>query len=753
VSVRTLVAALACFAGVAHAATFVVTNTNDSDAGSLRQAILDSNADADPDENVIEFALGNGAKTIQPASPLPAVTQAVTIDGSTQPDWTGAPLITIDGTNVAAGQSGLILSNHTGSTVIGLAIGGFIDSLQTGGNGLLIDGGGGHTIRGSWFGSDPTGSGALPNRYGIACVGCSGCTIGDPGSSTPRNVLSGNNDAGILLRDATNTVIQRNWIGLGSDGTTIVTNGLAGIFMLSSNAGSTGNVIGGDTSDLGNVISGNTSGVSIGSETTSGTIVRNNLIGTDASGTVVLGNSGQGININGAPSTRIDRNVIVGSSNYGIRIFNSGADGTRITDNTIGTDAAGVEAMPNGTGIRVQNGASGAPQDTRIQGNVIAHNTGAGVEVVSGFAGNVGMIVSPIGVEVTRNSIYANGGLAIDLEADGLTPNDFHDEDDGANHLQNFPIVTSVVDLGGAVEFEVILHAAPNTGYHIELFESATADPSGFGEAERWLGNVDPPVVVVTDEDGHGKSLYVLGVTVTPGAFITATATAIGGQFGGDHSTSEMGPAFLVPDGATSSSTSTSTSTTDTTTSSTSTSSTTSTSTAPTTSSSTAGTTTSSSSTTVADTTTTSSSTSTIAPGTSSSTTTTPITSTTTTTGTGVPTCPPTPFHALLACDVERLQGAVEGGVAIEPIRTKLLKRLGTAATSVTKASTACSARRTGPAKKALGKLNKALGQCAKMLRSKKARTLPESLRTALGDLIAGAQSDVAIVKSGIVCP
>jgi len=347
--------------------------------------------------------------------------------------------------------------------------------------------------------------------------------------------------------------------------------------------------------------------------------------------------------------------------------------------------------------------------------------------VMSGFAGNVGMIVSPIGVDVTQNSMYANGGLAIDLEANGLTPNDFHDEDDGANHLQNFPIVTSVEDLGeqGAVLFEGTLDAAPNTGYRIELFESATADPSGYGEAERWLGNAAPLVVVVTDEDGHGDFAYIWALAITPGAFITATATDLAGN------TSEVGPAFLVPGGATSSSTSTSTSTTDTTTSSTSTSSTTSTSTAPTTSSST----------------------STIAPGTSSSTTTTPITTTTTTTGTGVPTCPQTPFHALLACDVVRLQRAVEGAVAVGPIRTKLLARLDVAATSVAKAGTACAAGKTGPTKKALGKVNKAFGQCAKTLRSKKARTLPQAIRTALGDLITGAQSDVAIVKSGLACP
>jgi hypothetical protein len=49
--------------------------------------------------------------------------------------------------------------------------------------------------------------------------------------------------------------------------------------------------------------------------------------------------------------------------------------------------------------------------------------------------------------------------------------------------------------------------------------------------------------------------------------------------------------------------------------------------------------------------------------------------------------------------------------------------------------------------------VSKALGQCGKTLRSKKARTVPEAIRTALGDLIARAKADVTTVKSGITCP
>ena len=61
--------------------TFLVSNTGDSGPGSLRQAILDSNA-AIGATNTIDFAIsGSGVQTIAPLSSLPAITNPVLIDG------------------------------------------------------------------------------------------------------------------------------------------------------------------------------------------------------------------------------------------------------------------------------------------------------------------------------------------------------------------------------------------------------------------------------------------------------------------------------------------------------------------------------------------------------------------------------------------------------------------------------------------------------------------------------------------------
>src|SRR5215210_1430061 len=76
--VRRVSAAAPVFAG------FVVTNTNDAGAGSLRQAILDANANPGPDDITFNIS-GAGVHTITPLTPLPAATGTVVIDGYTQP--------------------------------------------------------------------------------------------------------------------------------------------------------------------------------------------------------------------------------------------------------------------------------------------------------------------------------------------------------------------------------------------------------------------------------------------------------------------------------------------------------------------------------------------------------------------------------------------------------------------------------------------------------------------------------------------
>src|SRR5512133_2406203 len=55
---------------------FTVTNTSDSGDGSLRQAIIDANAN--PGHDTIAFSVGSGAMLFQPLSALPSLTDEAT---------------------------------------------------------------------------------------------------------------------------------------------------------------------------------------------------------------------------------------------------------------------------------------------------------------------------------------------------------------------------------------------------------------------------------------------------------------------------------------------------------------------------------------------------------------------------------------------------------------------------------------------------------------------------------------------------
>ena len=102
-------------------ATFLVTSTGDSGSGTLRQAILDSNAA--PGANSIGFNIAPGGfQTISPTSPLPTITVPVTIDGSTQTNFGPRPItIAIDGSKLGVGSDGLRITAGN-STVRGLEI-------------------------------------------------------------------------------------------------------------------------------------------------------------------------------------------------------------------------------------------------------------------------------------------------------------------------------------------------------------------------------------------------------------------------------------------------------------------------------------------------------------------------------------------------------------------------------------------------------------------------------------------------------
>ena len=179
---------------------FSVTNTNDSGPGSLRQAIVDSNA-ATGGTNTIEFAIP-GARRAGHLATFPAAgdRQCGVDRRLSQPGYTGTPLIELSGSHTDF-TAGLTI---TGSdvTIRGLAVGGF-----SGGAGVLISGAGatGNVIEANDLGTDPTGTLALPNAYGVQIVGGASNNLIDGTIATAGNLIAFNIGPGVVVEGENST--------------------------------------------------------------------------------------------------------------------------------------------------------------------------------------------------------------------------------------------------------------------------------------------------------------------------------------------------------------------------------------------------------------------------------------------------------------------------------------------------------------------------------------------------------------------
>ena len=232
-------------------AVFTVTNTLDAGAGSLRQAMLDANAMAGPDD--IEFDIaGAGPHTIQPTSALPDITEELHIDGFTQDGSVentaglGMPSnatfqIEIDGS--LAGSTNGFLVDADGSSLRGLVINRF--SL----NGIRLESND-NVVSDNFIGTDVTGQAALGNLDGVLVFNSSSNEI-------RSNLLSGNLRDGVLLffPDTSFNIVEGNFVGTNRDGTADLGNTACGV-----------EVVGGSANRISdNLISGNDQhGVRIG---------------------------------------------------------------------------------------------------------------------------------------------------------------------------------------------------------------------------------------------------------------------------------------------------------------------------------------------------------------------------------------------------------------------------------------------------------------------------------------------------------
>jgi hypothetical protein len=480
---------------------------------------------------------------------------------------------TTAGTNVISGngQDGVFIGAAcTGNSVSGDVIGTVANQLTALGNGrdgVNIEQGSDNTIGGPHAGDADVISGNLncgivlgtqatgnyvendfigvtagsilvmPNHgTGVYIAGgSSGNWIGDAATGLDEqtvrsgNVISGNLGGGVVIFGAgtdSNTV-EADEIGTNQSGASVISNQKNGVLI---ETGADFNTIGSQSALGADVISGNAAdGVVITGANTSGNQVEGDLIGTNKAGTVALPNGNNGVAVaDGANANVIgggltnQGNVISGNTGDGIELRDPDTDFNRVWNNTIGTSTASADGsitpLPNEYGVFLLGGASNNTIGGASCGNTIADNNAVGVKVTGS---------TTLGDTISQNSIYANGGIGIELGTTGVVPNGSGPV--GPNTYQNYPVLSAGASPG---TITITLNAAEYTSYTIELFSS-----NGPNQGENFLTSIP----VTTTWMGAATYTYTLGAGVNATyPWLTATATDATGD------TSEFSAPLLV---------------------------------------------------------------------------------------------------------------------------------------------------------------------------------------------------------------
>jgi hypothetical protein len=309
----------------------------------------------------------------------------------------------VHGAFAVANQIGIVLGGGLNNLIGGTSVDARNVISGNPGEGILVNGSFNSLIQGNYIGTDAAGRFAIANGYGID-MGVANNTIGGTIAGA-RNLISGNTFDGIKI-SASSTNVQGNYIGTDVTGTQALGNGIGVDIAFGPN-----NLIGGTTASTRNVVSGNRGdGIRI---STTGNTIEGNYIGTDATGTLALGNQtgitmglGASQNVIGG-SVAAAGNVIAANHFYGIDLAATNATNNQIQGNFIGTNAQGTAALGNLYGIHVVGAANntigGTTAGTR---NVISGNlTGVSIAFANGnqLQGNY------IGIDVTGTIFLANG--------------------------------------------------------------------------------------------------------------------------------------------------------------------------------------------------------------------------------------------------------------------------------------------------------------------------------------------------------
>jgi hypothetical protein len=367
---------------------------------------------------------------------------------------------------------------------------------------------------------------------------------GDQRSGRPDIVLDGinlgSNDSGLVLQASNSTLsaldIRRfNFLGSSGGGTGIIVDGSTGgngdnntiddnyLTLNSNDTGLVGAIDLAGAADN-NTISNNTieanfsDAIRFGDLSNSGNQISNNSL---------LNNGDDGARLSG-DGLSFDNNTVRLSQQLSASAC--GLELNAVTNSTISANL--IENNGNQGGICLVDAASTG--NTIGPFNTIRNHAGPGI--YSDIPGSVGNTF-------TRNSLSDNAGLGIDLDRDGITPNDPGDTDTGTNELLNYPEIYNVgISLG-----QVVVTGETRPGANVEFFVVA-ADPTGYGEGVNFLGSgiensgADSNGAIGLNDPSANQFTFTLPIGVlTCGDTITATATDPAGN------TSEFSLNFTTP--------------------------------------------------------------------------------------------------------------------------------------------------------------------------------------------------------------
>lgn len=510
----------------------IVTNTLDSGPGSLRQAILDANAHPNVTGQVDKIAFnipGAGPHNIALTTALPTITEAVDINGATQPGTLEFPTVAIDGTALVGSIDGFritgsnttigwlnlrnfpsdgievqaddvwLFSNRIGTDWGGIAAMGnkefgvriqggsrnridsnVISANALGGIAIFGDTADNNEVIENTIGAQFGGLIALPNAK-------NGLTITD-GDATivSDNVISGNTLAGVVLSgSSTGNRVTGNKIGTKVTGNAALPNGGEGIVIQSS-----GNQIGGNSVALRNVISGNgKTGITISGVAASNNVIEGNVIGTSVNGNVAIPNTTDGILVINASNTRIGsstttatRNVISGNGGSGVTFTQAGTTGGLVVGNFIGVASNGTTPLGNTlNGVSLTSGATNVQigGSSALSQNVISANKSNGISILAN-SNNNRVSRNKIGTTVS-DAPLGNVGSGIAIQSSGNTIG-------GANvNFQNVIAgnangitVSGATAINNTIAFNTIgTDTAPNVSRGIQFLSNASSNTVG----------------------------------------------------------------------------------------------------------------------------------------------------------------------------------------------------------------------------------------------------------------------------------